>query len=86
MPDSIKIVGLGGSLAPFSTSLAALRIALEGAEESGAEVSLFSLRELDLPMYLPRGGVIEETRGLVDAVHQATGMLWSSPVDAGSFS
>ena len=86
MPDSIKIVGLGGSLAPFSTSLAALRIALEGAEEAGAEVALFSLRELDLPMYFPRGGVIEEARGLVDAVYQADGMLWSSPVYEGSFS
>ena len=86
MPDTIKIVGLGGSLAPFSTSLAALRIALEGAEEAGAEVSLFSLKDLDLPMYFPRGGVIEETRGLVDAVYQANGMLWSSPVYEGSFS
>ena len=86
MPDRIKIVGLGGSLAPFSTSLAALRIALEGAEEAGAEVSLFSLKDLDLPMYFPRGGVIEETQGLVDAVYQANGMLWSSPVYEGSFS
>jgi len=38
--DRLKVVGLGGSLAQHSTSLAALRIALEGAVEAGAKLSL----------------------------------------------
>jgi multimeric flavodoxin WrbA len=47
------IVGLGGSLASRSTSLAALQEALHGAEEAGAETKLLDLRELDLPHVQP---------------------------------
>jgi len=39
-------VGLGGSLAAQSTSLAALRVALEGARAHGADIELFDLRQL----------------------------------------
>jgi len=49
----LTIVGLGGSLARSSRSLAALRVALEGAAEAGASTQLLDLRELDLPMYNP---------------------------------
>ncbi|RYG26061.1 hypothetical protein EON82_04725 [bacterium] len=49
----IKIVGLGGSLAPGSSSLAALKAALLAAEEAGATTELLDLAELDLPMYRP---------------------------------
>jgi NAD(P)H-dependent FMN reductase len=48
---TIKIVALGGSLSLQSTSLAALRVAFEGASQVGAEVELFDVRELELPMY-----------------------------------
>ena len=47
------IVGLGGSLARNSRSLAALRVALDGASEAGAATCLLDLRELDLPLYNP---------------------------------
>ena len=50
---ALKIVGLGGSLAEFSTSRSALKIALEGAAAAGASTSLLDLRELDLPMFKP---------------------------------
>ena len=50
---SLRIVGLGGSLAEVSRSRAALRVALEGAASAGAETTLLDLRELDLPMYDP---------------------------------
>ncbi len=49
----IKVVGLGGSLAQSSTSLAALKIALDAAAAAGAEVELFDIRALNLPMYSP---------------------------------
>lgn len=51
--DRLKVVGLGGSLAQHSTSLAALRIALEGAAEAGATIELLDIKELSLPMYDP---------------------------------
>jgi hypothetical protein len=50
----IKIIGLGGSMASDSTSLAALEIALAGAEAAGAEIQLFNVREMNLPMFEPR--------------------------------
>src|SRR5439155_26302803 len=53
MPKTLRIVGLGGSLAAVSTSRAALKAALDGAADAGAETDLLDLRELDLPMYPP---------------------------------
>lgn len=85
--DGVRIVGLGGSLAMNSKSLAALKAALDGAEEAGAEVQLFDIREMDLPMYLPDSSHVPEiARQLVDAVLQAHGMIWSSPLYHGSIS
>ena len=40
MTEPLTIVGLGGSLARSSRSLAALRVALEGAAEAGAATTL----------------------------------------------
>ena len=44
MSERIMVVGLGGSLAPASKSLAALKIALDAAAEAGAGVELFDIR------------------------------------------
>jgi hypothetical protein len=52
LTETLTIVGLGGSLAHTSRSLAALRIALGGAGEAGAATKLLNLRELDLPILL----------------------------------
>jgi FMN reductase len=80
------IVGLGGSLRVASSSLAALRVALDGAARAGAEVELLDVRELDLPLYddgaPPSAGVDR----LVDAVGRADGMIWSSPLYHGTVS
>ncbi|HWS72082.1 MAG TPA: NADPH-dependent FMN reductase [Thermoanaerobaculia bacterium] len=85
--SELRIIGLGGSLAEHSTSLAALRIALNGSREGGAATALFDIRELDLPMYDPTksavpAGVIE----LCEAVYAADGMIWSSPMYHGTIS
>ena len=53
MTQTLTVVGLGGSLARASRSLAALRVALDGAAEAGGSTRLLNLRELDLPMYNP---------------------------------
>jgi FMN reductase len=81
------IVGLGGSLARHSTSLSALRVALDGAREYGADVQLFDLRELNLPMFVPDADPTPAAaRELCDAVFTAQGMLWSSPLYHGTVS
>ncbi len=86
MGKDLRIVGLGGSLAPETTSLSALRVALDAAEQAGATTELFAIRELDLPLYGPDVGVPEAAVRLCDAVAQAQGMLWSSPLYHGSVS
>lgn len=87
MAKEIKVVGLGGSLAAPSSSLAALRIALEGAAEAGAQTELLDIRELNLPMYVPdMSDVPEVVAQLCEAVHSADGLLWSSPLYHGTIS
>lgn len=86
MNKEIKVIGLGGSLSVSSSSLAALRIALEGAAEGGATTELFDLRELELPMYAPDADAPESVRKLCEAVYQADGLLWSSPLYHGTIS
>jgi FMN reductase len=83
----VKVVGLGGSLAEGSASRAALEIALKGAEEAGAQVEMFDVRKLDLPLYDPNGSEVPEAaRRLAESVAGARGMLWSSPMYHGTVS
>ena len=83
MAKQVKVVGLGGSLAGVSSSLAALKIALEGATET----RLLDVRALDLPMYAPDiSDAPESVTGMCEAVHEADGLLWSSPLYHGTIS
>lgn len=82
----IRVIGLGGSLAASSSSLAALKIALEGAAEGGARTELFDLRELELPMYAPSREAPDSVQRLCEAVYEADGLLWSSPLYHGTIS
>lgn len=81
-----KIVGLGGSLAPVSRSLAALRVAAAAAEEEGADVSIFEVRELDLPFYESGREPPPQALAFAEAVHEADGLLLSSPMYHGTIS
>lgn len=49
--NRLTVVGLGGSLARRSNSLAALR-ALQGAAEAGATTELLDIRQLSIPMLI----------------------------------
>lgn len=83
----MKIVGLGGSLAAPSRSLAALRAALLGARESGAETDLLDLRELQLPLYVPtETSAPVGARRLLEAAATSDAMVWSSPLYQGTVS
>ena len=85
--DRLTVVGLGGSLAEHSNSLAALKIALEGAAEAGAATELLDLRELALPMYEPGNQhPPQSVLKLCDAVSRADGLIWSSPMYHGTIS
>jgi FMN reductase len=81
----LTVVGLGGSLALHSNSLAALRIALEGAAEAGATTELLDIRQLSLPMYDPANdSPPDSVRRMCDAIHRADGLIWSSPMYNGT--
>ena len=77
MAGQPHIVGLGGSLAERSTSLAALRLALAGAEQEGATTDVFSIRDLDLPLYDVGLVAPPQIERLCDAIESCQGMIWS---------
>jgi FMN reductase len=72
MKSQLTVVGLGGSLAEHSSSLAALKIALEGAAEAGAKTDLLDIRQLSLPMYDPgaENNPPESVRGMCDTIQR----------------
>ncbi len=83
----LLIVGIGGSLSDTSSSLTAVRIALQAAQEAGARTELLDVGTLDLPMYDPRLKEIPASvTTLCEAVFRAQGLLWSSPLYHGTIS
>ncbi|MGW5304115.1 NADPH-dependent FMN reductase [Streptomyces griseoluteus] len=80
------VVGMGGSLRTPSTSLTALRVAVEGAAEAGADTEVLDLKRLDLPFYTSVGAVPTSARRLADTAQAADALLWSSPTYHGSVS
>lgn len=87
MKSQLTVVGLGGSLAKHSSSLAALKIALQGAEEAGAKAALLDIRQLSLPMYDPgEENPPASVREMCNAIYDADGLVWSSPMYNGTIS
>jgi len=87
--NQIRVVGLCGSLRQGSTTHAALRIALSGAEEVGAEVELIDLSEYNLIFYGEVANASEypsDVFKLKDKVKRAHGILLGTPEYHGSFS
>ncbi|GAA1200594.1 FMN reductase [Prauserella alba] len=81
------MLGIGGSLRDGSQTERALRIALDGAAEAGADTSAISGQALDLPFYdavsLERTPRASE---LVEAVREADGLIVVSPGYHGALS
>jgi FMN reductase len=87
MTRQLLIVGLGGSVAAQSRSLAALELALESAREAGARTELFDLHTLELPIYDPTERVpVDAAQELIETAYRADGLLWSSPLYHGTIS
>lgn len=85
----MRIVGLGGTYRPQSSTEAALRIALQAAQALGAQVLLLGADALDLPMYRP-GASTEPASSkisrLIEEVRLADGLIIASPGYHGSIS
>lgn len=83
----VRIVGLGGTTRPGSTSELALRIALSAAQQAGATTRIFSGTDLKLPIY-EQGAAAgnEAAMRLIDAVRECDGLILSSPAYHGSVS
>jgi FMN reductase len=85
MGRKLSIVCLGGSTARVSRSLAALKLALEGARGAGADTELLDIRKLDLPMYnADTRQPTEAATRLIETCYAADGMLWASPMYQGT--
>lgn len=83
-----RIVAVSGSQREESYTRAALRYALRGAADAGAETDLIDLGAADLPLYHPdrddgqQGDAVE----LMARVRRAHGVILGSPVYHGSYS
>ena len=86
MVRPVRVVGLGGSLRAGSTSLTALKTALEGAAGTGAGVQLISVRDLGLPLYTAEHATPAGAHEFADAGYRCDAMIWSSPTYHGSVS
>lgn len=85
----MRIVGLGGTYRPHSSTEAALRIALNAAHALGAETILLGADALDLPMYRPGAAAhpaSPKITQLVEDVRTADGIIIGSPGYHGSIS
>ncbi len=79
---TIRVVGLGGTYRPHSSTEQALRIALERAAELGAETVLLGAAALDLPMYRPveiGQPLSPPVAKLVDELRRADAVIIASP-------
>jgi FMN reductase len=80
------ILGLGGSLRPNSTATLAMHVALAGAQETGAQITLIDLAMLRLPLFDGtyeldgyRPDEIEAITTLLTMAEEAQGLILVSP-------
>lgn len=84
----VKIVGIGGSLRPNSTSYKALNLAIQRVQALGADVEILDLRQMKLPFCdggdeYPDYPDVERLR---DAVKKADGLILATPEYHGGIS
>jgi FMN reductase len=88
MSEAPRIVGIGGTTRPGSSSEKALRFALARCKEQGATVAVFAGAELArLPHYAPE--LPDRTEGalrLLEEIRRADGLIIASPGYHGSVS
>jgi FMN reductase len=82
----LRVVGIGGSFSVFSNSLAVLKASLDGARQEGADVELFDVKEMALPMFDGSPNAPPVAARFVEACAAAHGFVWSSPLYQGTIS
>jgi len=85
----IKIAGIGGSLEKKSTTLAAMKFAMEEAAKLGAEIIIYDIAKFELPIYNPSKAVEDAGGGFkefLNEIHSADGYIFASPEYHGSVS
>jgi NAD(P)H-dependent FMN reductase len=85
--NRLTVVGLGGSLAQRSNSLACAKNCLRRSGRSRRDNRTLDIKQLSLPMYAPANdNPPYSVRRLCDAIHNAEGLIWSSPMYNGTIS
>jgi FMN reductase len=78
--NEIRILAIGGSTRPNSSSEKAIRIAADAAREAGGTVTVITSRDLMLPIYDTESQDRDpKAVALVEAVRSAHGIIVSSP-------
>jgi FMN reductase len=85
-PQKPLIVGLGGSGSATGTTERVLRLALDAAEQAGADTLFFDGKALDMPMYRWGGERTEQATSLLNALRRADGIVIASPGYHGTIS
>ena len=85
MNNPPRIVGLGGTSRPGSSSELALRACMATIAGLGAQVDCFVGEDLDLPLYAG-GALPPKARRLVDAIAACDGVVISTPSYHGAIS
>jgi FMN reductase len=82
----VRIVGIGGSTRPGSSTELLVRAVLDAAADHGAETALFSGEALVLPPYEPGRALPRKAQGIVRAVREADALVFGSPGYHGTMS
>lgn len=86
-PRPLRILGLGGTARPGSTTERALNLVLEAARDKGAQTELLGGEFLHaLPHFQPGDAPSPDQQRLLDAVARADGVVVASPGYHGSIS
>jgi FMN reductase len=81
-----RVLGIGGTLRPNSTSELALRHALRVAEQMGAATELITAQTLELPMYDPANAEAPGASALIQAARSANAVIIATPGYHGNMS
>jgi NAD(P)H-dependent FMN reductase len=84
--SDVFVVGVCGSLSDDSYTRTALKYALEGARNAGAETALIDLREYDLPLYDPDNSSAGDAPEIMQLLEAADGVVLGTPNYHGTFS
>jgi FMN reductase len=81
-----RVLGIGGTLRPGSTSERALRHALRLAEQMGAATEIITAQRLELPMYDPANAGNRDAQRLIRAARAADKIIIATPGYHGNMS